>query len=238
MREESETINRVIDLDPLVTYLMADRLGNPYDYQDWTPKLREAVRRYLVNEISDEFYAKLLDELACDAPSGHREVEADLVLAANGPWDVSIAAHRAVVSSVSSLDELIYALQCGQVGYAFDGVDFEDIAIWLRTHLTHRQRSALLQYDSPDELVPPDASEWWFLDFGEWLMVHLPAASDLLRVWRAVTGLGDVPIRPPELMAKPSPDTIRAWAKEHGYQVGERGRLPREVMTAYQNNQF
>jgi hypothetical protein len=32
----------------------------------------------------------------------------------------------------------------------------------------------------------------------------------------------------------PSTDAVRAWAKEHGYQVGERGRLPKYAVTAYE----
>lgn len=35
--------------------------------------------------------------------------------------------------------------------------------------------------------------------------------------------------------ATASADTVRIWATKHGYQVGERGRLPREVIVAYQS---
>lgn len=35
-----------------------------------------------------------------------------------------------------------------------------------------------------------------------------------------------------------SPAELRAWAREHGYQVGDRGRLPSDVVTAYRSAQM
>lgn len=38
---------------------------------------------------------------------------------------------------------------------------------------------------------------------------------------------------PPELSA-PSPADVRAWARDHGYEIGTRGRLHRDVLDAYE----
>jgi hypothetical protein len=36
-----------------------------------------------------------------------------------------------------------------------------------------------------------------------------------------------------QVQAGPSPRDVRAWAKDHGYDVPERGRVPRDVREAY-----
>jgi hypothetical protein len=33
----------------------------------------------------------------------------------------------------------------------------------------------------------------------------------------------------------PAPTLVRAWAKENGYDVPDRGRIPKEILEAYQN---
>lgn len=58
----------------------------------------------------------------------------------------------------------------------------------------------------------------------------------------ALASLGVTQTRPPRVLAParagssgPHPGAVREWARTHGYVIGERGRIPADVIAAYEN---
>ena len=211
--------NDVLDLQPLVTYLLP--FGNPYGIDEWTPEQLGAVGRFLLYLLSDDEYVAILDELEFQVPDGVRsEQQVDLILAECKPWEVAMAAHFMAVRMVPSLEQLLQAL-----------VSATDVMEWLNRHATSEQLAAVVQELDPSH--PPLPAEHVGSGAVLWLLDRLPAPKDaLLSAWRTVVAQDKAKVE-----TQPSIESIRAWAKEHGYQVGDRGRIPREVVVAFREAQ-
>lgn len=211
--------NDVLDLEPLVAHLSP--FGNPYEIDDWTPEMRHAARNFLLYWLSDDAYAEILDKLGFQVPNVvPSEQQVDLILAECKPWLVAIAAHFVAVRMVPSLEQLLQVL-----------VSATDVMEWLKRHATREQLAAVIQELDPS--YPPLPAEHFGSGVVLWLSEQQPAPKDaLLSAWRRVVAQDKAKVE-----TKPSIESIRTWAREHGYQVSDRGRLPREVVTAFRKAQ-
>lgn len=77
----------------------------------------------------------------------------------------------------------------------------------------------------------PLAQQWTYRFLAACLDAHLDAASV-----SGDDGDGDDLVDVPSVRARPpvTPSVVRAWAVEHGYDVGAKGRIPHEVRAAYE----
>ena len=84
-------------------------------------------------------------------------------------------------------------------------------------------------YDGRDYEI--ELSEAHATELDEFLAPYLEHARRVSDGGRAGRGR-----RPPRQTRQPREDTqaIRRWAREQGYQVSERGRIPTDVVAAYQ----
>jgi transposase len=185
-----------VTLDPLADYL-EPRFGSIYaddltaddgfvDYRPWTPDLKQAVTQYLVHEVTDEDYARFVEELFYDVPDGSREVQAAAIVDQQPPWEIAYAFHRAAVKAVPTLDQLI-----GDRDTWEDAGQQDDAQFWLEANATEGQLVELARYTNHPERNPgiwyarPFA---WDLAFA-WGWDLTP--SRLLKAWHHVIGPAD-----------------------------------------------
>jgi hypothetical protein len=220
-------LDDVIDLDPLASHLESG-FGDPYELTQWIPELGEAVRHYLVHEIEDEVYAAMLGYLSLlpdEVSIASREAQADFIVAHNTPLDVIAAVHWAVVRTCGKDFEMFVRSLSAQRG----PFDYEDIALWLEHQATYDERAALVRELDPNRPSGRPGGTNGGFDIETWLYERRPGPEALATAWQTVTGQSSTPAR----LTESNPDVIRAWAKEHGYPVGNRGRLPKKVLAEY-----
>jgi hypothetical protein len=227
--------DKIIDLDPIMTYLVAQFGIGSVDA--WTPGLRAAVKSYLVYELTDRAFSRLFPELEHEIPTGTREQQADFIVANHEPWVIDLAVHNTVVKAVSSLEQLVRALRLEPRSY----LDYEDIALWLRSHATGEQLAAVVRQIDPRQPVVPEDSDWFYFSLGDWLATQVRVPGKLVSIWQAVL---DNEMKSIEHLEGERHSTqlapglggsyvIRTWARKHGYQVGERGRIAKSVSAAF-----
>jgi hypothetical protein len=122
------------------------------------------------------------------------------------------------VNSVPSLEKLISALPPGRSQYP-------EVGWWLWTHATHGERVPLLQRLAPDKSAR--FGRWDEMDFAHGLTAH-HSLPEIAQAWKVVTQ----PATPTERRIVHM-NSVRAWAKENGYDIKERGRVPADVLTKY-----
>lgn len=116
--------------DPLGDYLRSHHHIADDMPDDWTPELAEAVKHFLVHEISDAHY-RLLPQLLSIPSLESREAQADAIIAAHEPAEVSWALHAAEVRELPTLEAVIGNPE------AADEVDLiDDVSQWLAAHAT------------------------------------------------------------------------------------------------------
>jgi hypothetical protein len=218
--------------EPLAMYL-EPRIGNPYDFQDWTPDLREAVREYLLRELSDEQYQVLLDVLPCEVSSAPRAKQADFILDNHTPLEVGSAAHYMAVKTAPSLELVVDTITAAREAVK---PDYTDIGEWLDANATPDQRLAFVHELDPTFARVLHEGKDAVLDITDWIEWRLsegtlPTAYRMLQAWQAVSAES---AKSSEAAVTPSADVIRAWAKAFGHDVGTRGRLSKKMMAAYE----
>lgn len=184
-----------LDRDPLVSYL-EPRFGSIRSYEDWTPRLARATTQYLMHELSDDSYSRLVAELSVDlrwkAISGRRDLQAKEIIANHRPAEVAHAAHFMAVRGAPSFEVLVASILAEPETTLQDYIDATE---WLDANATNDQRAALLQeIDLAYLLAPPEdvsPSGVWLVDWLEWRVggeQRLPDLSQLLHVWQRVRG--------------------------------------------------
>lgn len=227
-----------MDLEPLVTHL-EPQFGNIYDYTSWTDELKAAVRHYLIEVAPEELYAKFLDHVGYEVPSGTRGEQADFILDKHSPWQVGSGFHDAAVVTAPSLDQLI-----DQIEAVPPTGDQEDAALWLKKHATEEQIIRMAQYSGQTELRRikdgsghrnPDA-----YDLAE--VVTLPQLRVLwfhvtFEVYNPTAGSRKRQTAKPThgTVSPPEPSQVRQWARARGYNIADRGRIPASVMEAFES---
>lgn len=179
-----------MSLDPLADYLKP-RFGNIYGYnlivlhgnelQEWTDELRQAIKHYLVHEVSDTDYAAFVGELEYEPPPGTRESQADAIIDLHDAWEIAHAFHQAAVKAIPALDGLI-----GQRASWQHAGQQEDAAEWLDAHATKEQLAELAEITDHPEYDP--ATPWYRpepvgRDF-TWTLTP----PELLHAWHQVAG--------------------------------------------------
>ncbi|MBP2322670.1 transposase [Kibdelosporangium banguiense] len=172
--------------EPLADYL-EPRLGNIYadnliaddgfvEYRPWDPELEQAVKQYLVHEVTDEEYDRFIDMLYCAVPDGSREEQAAAILKQQLPWEVADAFHWAAVKAVPTLSQLI-----GDRDAWEDGGQQDDAQVWMEVHASEDQLVELAQYMNPTVPVARGELSWWHP------ALELKPAQ-LLKAWHHVVG--------------------------------------------------
>ena len=220
-----------MDLEPLATYL-APHHGDIYDYDSWTDDLLEAVRLYLIKVVPEQLYIGFLDYAGREVPSGHRAKQVEYVLSKYFPWELAGTFHDVAVLTMPTLDQLIDEIErVPSMG------DSGDVALWLSDHATDSQVVQMIKEDgSHPELLSakegrghrnPDA-----YDLAE--VLTLPKIRAL---WSNVSPESRTPIsaqgKDTRAVSAFDATSVRAWARVRGYDIGDRGRLPVDIVAAY-----
>ena len=211
--------------NPLADYL-APKFGASYDSDVWTPELRGTIQGWLTHEITGGLSDALLSELEEFPIEGDTiAARARSIVSMCGPSEIVDAAHWAAVKTAPDLKTLLRT---------YDNLtDIDEIEYWLVVNATNEQLSALLRTLGPDR-APISYKHLNDGGLPQWASVALGqlAPEELLTAWQAVTvpdGASEAPVSS-KLQAT---EDIRAWAKGHGYKVGKRGRLPKDILEEY-----
>lgn len=145
--------------------------------QSWTAEMKDAVTRYLLDELPADVTPYLfgLDAAALENSTTKRKA-VDLLLDSSPPWEVAYAVRQAAVKAVPTLDDLL-----GHLDEWPSGEERADVATWLDAHATGKQRSlvaesAHLPVDTRDR--HPDGQD----------LAWNATPQRLIKVWHDVTG--------------------------------------------------
>ncbi len=142
----------VPDLDPLASYLKP-KFGDVYELPS-TPELKSAIVRYLVEEVSDGGFAKLLEEEFVDPlPGSSRLDRAAALVAGFEPFDIAAAFHSLAVKAIPSFQQLMCLV-------SDHSLDLDDLNHWLYCRLTTEQLAAFLTELGADEATYPQSDDW------------------------------------------------------------------------------
>lgn len=133
-------------LEPLYDYLKP-QFGNVYEYDGlekpaWNDELQQAVKRYLVEELSDDLFEKTINYLGHLPPEASRAEQAKYVTKKNFAFDIAMAVHNAIVESLPSLDALIGGLDSwdGHMELVYDA------GTWLTANISEKQLASMSDY--------------------------------------------------------------------------------------------
>ncbi len=140
-------------LEPLADYL-EPQFGNIYGYnfivvdgidvQPWTAELRQAIKRYLLDEASED----LVDYAFGRGEDVSQDEWVEGIIKDYQPWEVANLFRKAVVMSLPSLGALIGDLQTWP-----DEDKRWDAACWLEEHATEAQLRQMIVTSGHGELL-------------------------------------------------------------------------------------
>ena len=200
-------------LEPLADYLELE-FGNIYAYglpyagsfqcQEWTDKLRRAVKRYLVHEMGSEEYRQFLLVFS-DTPNStfglavdSRDKQVERIIDVVEARDIAAACHSAAINAIPELDQVVTADEAWG-----DTASRVDVSNWLDCHATADQLRKLAEFTGyPERKVglahqnPESTAEDLTFNLTPadliyaWHMVVAPAESDLTEVeWDLIAPL-------------------------------------------------
>ncbi|MGW4370777.1 transposase [Nocardia takedensis] len=165
-------------------YNLGPGLTAAYDFQDWTDELREAVRRFLVDDLPVELWEYLFDPFEDEPPGGFsRELEADRMVEQLQPGEVALMIRHVAVMAVPSLYQLI-----GHLEEWPSEEERIDADIWLTNHVTPADWLEMAKVANHPELIPVPMSSGGMQPPEPWGVVHALTPSQLLYVWDYVVG--------------------------------------------------
>jgi hypothetical protein len=211
-----------MNLEPFETYIES-RFGSQYEYGSWTDELRDVVTAYLAHEVPDELYRPFLDHVGYEVPDGTREEQVAFIVARHEPVDIATGLRSAAVVTAPTFDQLIEYLETVP-----SAGNWEDAALWLQTHVTEEQITNMVKKSGHAELLriedgpgyrPPEAYD----------LAEVLSLAQLRALWFQATVEVDDPSDSSDISHE-----VRDWARAKGFTVGNRGRLPAELIEAYQ----